>query len=110
MTQNDLITFLKTKEEFGVSDAQLLKDVFANYKPSANHGWRLTTYGLNIISKYIEPLHIELTDNITYKEYVMMAKCFNSPYYIKEPQLVLFDLFLHTMVSNFGLVGVLNMY
>ena len=109
MTQNDIILFLKTKETFLVDDKQLLYDIFANYRPNVQKGWRLTDFGFNTLSKYIQPLVVNLEENISYKEYVTMAKCFSSPYYIKEPKLILFDPFVHSMVSMFGVDAVYNM-
>ena len=106
LTHDSLLIHLREQENFSMwSDNEFLKMIFTNYKPSSKKGWRLSLFGLNTLSKHIQPYrHID-TYSVTTKDLITLSKIMNSPYFIdqKKKSIIVFDPIIYTLLVCGGI-------
>lgn len=75
-----------------LSDEQLLRKLFLNYRPQA--GIRLTLYGLNILSNFYNGIELPLNKKPTVNHILFLENNSKFPYYITDKHIITFDNFM----------------
>lgn len=111
LTHDAIIDYILTKECFpSVSRTQLKTDIFSNYKPSTDTGWRLSEFGLTLFLKYFQACPINVIKPVTAKQLIQMARIFPSPFYttLGSNDIIVFDNVLYLIIERYTLDVVLN--